>query len=250
MTIMTWFIAIALSGTTQPPAPLPHLVMIAAEDEYETVTTLPKFAAGKLPGYRTTLVTADPNSKHRLPKIAELKSADVLLLGVRRRPLVEADLKVIKDYVGSARPLVAIRTSSHAFAPKKGEIIPQGVESWETFDREILGCHYTGHFPNSTKTEAKVVSASHPIMKGISVKSFLSPSWLYKSNPLAPDATLLLSGQVGMNAVEPVAWAREKTEKRGRVFYTCLGHRGDFEIAEFTTMLAQAVDWVNAGKSE
>lgn len=247
---MTWFMAITFLGYTQPLAHLPHLVIVAAEDEYGTVTTLPKFATEKLPGYRTTLVTADPKNKHHLPKIGELKTADVLLLSVRRRPLVEADLKIIKGYVDSARPLVAIRTSSHAFAPKKGETIPQGVESWEAFDREILGCQYTGHFPNTTKTEARVVTTTHPIMKGISVKSFHSPSWLYKSNPLAQDATLLLSGQVDMNAVEPVAWAREKAEKRGRVFYTCLGHRGDFEIAEFTTMLAQAVEWVKAGKSD
>lgn len=226
--------------------PKPHVVIVSAEDEYQTEKTLPAFAAKHLADCRVSLVTADPKNKHHLPEIGKLKDADLMILSVRRRPLVTADLEAIKAYVKSKKPIVAIRTSSHAFAPKKGETPPPGTTAWESFDEEVLGCKYAGHFPNTVKTVVTRPAAvkDHPVLKGVSADPFVSPCWLYKSNPLAKDCTVLLIGTAGENAPEPAAWVREKSAERGRLFYTCLGHPGDFELPEFVTLLKNGIAWV------
>jgi hypothetical protein len=224
----------------------PHLVIISAEDEYQTEKTLPVFAEKHLSEYRVSVVLADPKNKNHLPEIQKLETADVAILSVRRRPLVEADLKVIRKYVEAKKPLVAIRTSSHAFAPKAGEKLPEGVAAWLTFDQDVLGCKYTGHYSNKIKTTlTRPASANaHAALKDIGRDPFNSPSWLYKSGQLADNCTLLLTGTAAENPPEPAAWVRTAGEKHGRVFYTCLGHAGDFELKEFQTLLKNGVNWV------
>ncbi|MFO0935826.1 MAG: ThuA domain-containing protein [Gemmataceae bacterium] len=234
-----------------PPVPAadakdkPHVVMVSAEDEYRTEKTLPVFAEKHLKAYRVSLVLADPKQPNHLPEIGKLKQADLLILSVRRRPLVEADLAIVRAYVDSGKPIVALRTSSHAFAPKPGETVPAGIASWETFDRDVLGCHYTGHFSNKEKTKVtwSDKGRDHALAKGMKSDPFVSPSWLYKSLPLTEDCTVLQWGTVGENPAQPVAWIRDKAKNRGRVFYTCLGHPGDFDLPPFVDLLKRGIDW-------
>jgi nicotinamidase-related amidase len=224
----------------------PTLLVVSAEDEYRTETTLPAFALARLgKEFRISHVFADARDRTRLPGIEQLKAADVVLLSVRRKPLAAADLRAVREYVAGGRPVVAIRTSSHAFAPKKGEKVPAGVEAWEGFDAEVLGCHYTGHFPNTLGTKV-TAAGGHPLLAGVPA-AFESRSWLYKSGPLAADCVPLLTGTAGDGSPEPVAWVREKAAGRGRVFYTCLGHPDDFRSPAFTALLTNGVRWA-AGK--
>ena len=46
----------------------------------------------------------------------------------------------------------------------------------------------------------------------------------------------------GIEQPEPVAWV-SAGPGGGRVFYTSLGHPGDFEVPAFRTMLRNAVYW-------
>ena len=130
--------------------------LVAAEDEYKTERTLPAFARKQLgQTYRVSFVFADAKVKHHLPGIELLNTADAMLLSVRRKPLLTAELEAVKRFVLAGKPVIAIRTSSHAFAPRKGEKLPDGVTMWEAFDKEILGCEYKGHYPNMLKTRSK-----------------------------------------------------------------------------------------------
>jgi nicotinamidase-related amidase/type 1 glutamine amidotransferase len=220
----------------------PHLVIIAAEDEYKTEATLSAFARKHLgQNFRVSFVFADEKDRTRLPGIDALNTADVALLSVRRRPLAKEDMAVVRKYVAAGKPIVAIRTSSHAFAPRKGEKLPAGAEAWEEFDREILGCHYTGHHANTLATQVMPAATDHPLLAGVA--AFESQGSLYRSNPLAKDCTVLLTGKAGTHPPEPVAWLREKTAARGRVFYTSLGHSADFEEPAFTALLKNAILW-------
>jgi nicotinamidase-related amidase len=217
------------------------LLVIAAEDEYKTEISLPAFALKHLgTDYRVRFVFADAKERHTLPGlIDELKSADGLLLSVRRRPLREPELAAVKAFVLAGKPVVAIRTSSHAFAPKAKEAVPPGVAQWPEFDADILGGHYTGHYPRQATAVART-AAQHAVLEG--VQPFTSDSWLYKAGPVAADCTVVLTGTVGANPAEPAAWVRTRPGG-GKVFYTSLGHENDFADANFQRLLKNAISW-------
>ena len=106
----------------------------------------------------------------------------------------------------------------------------------------MLGGHYTGHHPNDIppKIEHAPGSQDHPILAGVSTP-FPSSGSLYKTSPLADTAFPLLIGKAGNFPVEPVAWVNRKGPSR--IFYTSLGHPGDFERPEFRRLLKNAVFW-------
>lgn len=225
----------------------PHLVVIAAEDEYKTEITLPDFALKQLgKDYRVSFVFADAKNKQTLPGLEVLDSADALLVSVRRKPLVKSELDRIRKFVASGKPVIGIRTASHAFAPRKGETLAEGVDMWEAFDKEILGCAYKGHHANNLKLSIDYTPPSgtpHPILKDWPKGRTESSCSLYQSNPLAADAVVLLTGRAGPHPTEPVAWVREKAAGRGRVFYTSLGHVDDFQQPAFVKLLKNGIDW-------
>lgn len=225
----------------------PHVVLMIGEDEYGTAETLPEFAAKELEpnGLRCTFIHADEQSENGFPGIeAALEDADLLLLSVRRRTLPESQMAAVRKYLDAGKPLVAIRTSSHAFALRDGEP-PAGHQEWKDFDQQVLGGKYENHYGNRTGTD--VTSAPHternPIMAGVAQPQFHSAGTLYRSRNV-PQRNVLLQGLTtdkGEIVTEPVAWTN--TYKKGRVFYTSLGHRQDFEIPTFRTILTNAVFW-------
>ncbi len=117
-----------------------HVVILAAEDEYKTEETLPRFALEQLgKDFRVSFVFADSKERHRLPGLEVMSQADLLMVSVRRRPLVPEQLAMIQKWVESGKPVVGIRTASHAFARKGNEKLPEGVEEWARFDQDVLG---------------------------------------------------------------------------------------------------------------
>lgn len=228
----------------------PTLVIVSAEDEYKTETTLPAFAREHLgKDFRVSFVFADAKDKYRLPGIEQLNTADVALFSTRRKPLVKADLDVVRKYVAAGKPVVGIRTASHGFAPRKGEALPDGVEAWETFDKDVLGCEYKLHHANTLKTLVlpSPYNTPHPTLADWPRAKVESTCSLYRSGPLAADAVSVLSGIAGDNPTEPIAWVREKAAGRGRVFYASLGNVDDFKQEWFVKLLRNGIVWA-AGK--
>jgi nicotinamidase-related amidase/type 1 glutamine amidotransferase len=220
----------------------PRIVFLIGEDEYKTEVTLPAFARTELEplGMRCTFVSADPKTPHGFPGVEALDDADLLLLSVRRRAPATDQMTIIRRYLASGKPLVGIRTACHAF-DIRGQA-PAGHVEWKSFDSEILGGHYTGHFPDNLHPQ--IVPAAkdkpHQIIRDIETP-FESKGSLYKTSPLATGAQALLLGKIAGHPAEPVAWV--KYNGSGRVFYTSLGHPGDFENASFRRMLRNAVFW-------
>ena len=62
------------------------------------------------------------------------------------------------------------------------------------------------------------------------------------TQPIAEDAVLLMTGKAG-DDVEPLTWLREAVPGRGKVFYTGLGHPGDFEVQAFRQLFLNAIQW-------
>ena len=222
-----------------------HIAIVMAEREYKTEESLPKFALGELgKDFKISLVFADAENRDTLPGVEVIADADVVLVSVRRRNLPKAQLDLFRKHVADGKPLIGIRTASHAFHQRK-EGVPDGLDEWRDFDAEVFGGSYHGHHSGKIATFAQVhgKSADHPILEGVNTKRFQTYGSLYEVRPLGEGATILLDGSAqGIKEGEPVAWTHTGTGG-GRVFYTSLGHPYDFGVTDFRKLLRNAVYW-------
>ena len=112
---------------------------------------------------------------------------------------------------------MGIRTACHAF-DSKGKF-PQGHAEWVKFDPEVIGGHYTGHYPAGIVATIEAAAfrdgKSHTVLTGIKTP-FQSQGSLYKTNPLAGSAMPLLIGSIPDQKAEPVAWL--DTTGKAKVF--------------------------------
>ena len=215
-----------------------RIVFVIAEDEYKASETLPAFAREELESklkWKPHIIQSD--SKTGIDGLEALDSADLLVLYARRRTLPEDQLNRFRKYFDSGKPVVAVRTASHAF------------QNWLEFDKVVLGCNYGRHHGTGKEGEKTAVSrmssevANHPILRGI---SFDGPAWqttasLYRVSPLLEGTTPLLKGKWKDVPEEPVAWTN--TYKGARVFYTSLGHVDDFNDPRFRRLLTNGILW-------
>lgn len=222
----------------------PHLVMIMAEAEYKTKKTLPEFAARNLgKHFRVSTVFADEKDRNSIPGIEVINEADIVLFSVRRRVLHEKAMRAIKKYVKSGKPVVGIRTASHAFS-LNGKKPPAELQDWPAFDAEVFGGNYHGHHANDLKSLISINESQkhNPILTGIPNKPFTQAYSLYEVSPLAKKTTVLMTGKIKGLPVEPVAWTFKRKDG-GKSFYTSLGHPGDFKNPEFVRLLANGIYW-------
>lgn len=223
-----------------------HLVIVMGEKLYETDDTLPKFAYeewGK--DFQISLVFADVENGNHFPGLEVLRDADVVLLSARRRNLSVEQLGLFREHLAAGKPLVGIRTASHAFHQSKEGELAEGLDEWRDFDPTVLGGNYRGHLSGKITTFAQVAkdAADHPILAGVNPRRFQTYGSLYQVRPLEKNTTVLLNGTAQDVAEgEPVAWTHTGLGG-GRVFYTSLGHRYDFGLTEFRTLLRNAVYW-------
>jgi type 1 glutamine amidotransferase len=230
------------------PLQAAHIVMMIGEDEYKTWETLPDFAAKELKaaGHRVTTIHADASDKNNFPGLIDaLRDADLLVLSVRRRTPVKEQLDAVRAHLAAGRPLVGIRTASHAFALRpKDQRTDERLATWQDFDPAVLGGNYRGHHGKDRVAVALAPGAEkHAILDGVTVANLFGAYGLYKASPLEKGTTPLLLGTIAGQPAEPVAWTRQFGEKKARIFYTSLGAQDDFTSADFRRFLANAVAW-------
>lgn len=227
----------------------PRIAMMIGEDEYHTEKTLPAFARQHLgKDFQVTYIFDNPADKHDFPAMSELAEADIALLSVRRRLLTPGQLKIFRDFVASGKPVVGIRTASHAFA-NRDNTVPPGRAAWPLIDLEVFGGDYTNHHNNAPgENQQQIVwplaeNAGHDILKGIGPAEVKMGSTLYMCLPLSPQSTVLMMGKWGDKLPhEPVAWTFTRADG-GRSFYTSLGGEEDFQQPTFQKLLKNALDW-------
>lgn len=220
----------------------PRVVFLINEDEYRAEETLARWAADLefRRDFSTTVIQG--RGAFRLDGIEALRQADAAVLYIRRRPIPAEQLDVLRRYLADGRPLLALRTTSHAFAMRAGTAPPEGVESWPGFDREVLGCEYRNHAGNALGSDIFPAAAiDEPLLHGVEPLRWRSRGSLYLSKLLDPNARVLLEGKAG-ELIEPVAWTR--TYGKSRVFYTSLGHPDDFDQPQFRQLLDNALCWL------
>lgn len=223
-----------------------NVVLMIGEDEYDTIRTLPKFCAEELApgGMKITTVHASDADPNNFAGIEALSHADLLVVSVRRRTPTNAQLAVVREHLAAGKPLVGIRTASHAFDREP----PPGHARWAGFDVEVLGGHYERHYGNKppdgppTLVRLLPAAAQHAVLRGIEPGEYRSTSHLYRSRDLSASTAALAEGQIeGQEVIEPVAWTN--TYRGGRVFYTSLGNPADFELPWFRRLLRNGIFW-------
>ncbi|MFA6543651.1 MAG: ThuA domain-containing protein [Limisphaerales bacterium] len=218
------------------PARPPTIVLISGEFEYKSTETLPTLKTQletKL-GAKCIYLQRKPGTNvHDIPGLEALDTADLAILFIRRMVLPEEQLARFKKYAVSGRPVIGLRTTSHAF------------ENWKEWDRDVLGGNYQKHHDNKLETIVRVAqnAAAHPILAGVPGE-FISPGSLYRNSPLPDGSKVLLNGSVQGQPPEPLAWTH--SHHRTPVFYTSLGHPKDFETGAFNRLMLNAVTWALA----
>ncbi len=261
-----------------------HLVFLSGDEEYRSEEGLPMLAKllSQRHGFKCTVLfpedhdgTINPNNNRSLAGAEALDGADGIVMGLRFRQWPDDQMKHFVDAVNRGLPIVAIRTSTHAFRyPAESTSV---YKSWsdkgaDSFGEKVLGEEWISHWgANRRGLTRGVIEASakdNPILRGVS--EVHGDSGVYETHP-SPDSTILLRGQVlagmkptdapaegmkkrrsdnqeqGMNdPMMPLAWTRVHTTpsgKKARVFTTTMGAASDFTNEGFRRLVVNGVLW-------
>lgn len=252
-----------------------HVVLLAGDDEYRSEELIPQLAkiAAVRHGFRCTVIWAiDPQTgelapavKDNMPGLEALEKADLMVMFLRFRALPDDQMKRIMDYTNSGRPIMALRTSTHAFNYPGKSDSPYAKYTFNSKDpkggygRQVLGETWAGHYGkhNSESTLGLIPDAAkdHPIVRGID--KVWGPSDVYTITTLEGECTPLVMGQplAGMTPDSPpnndkkpvpVAWTKTFTGTSGkpsRIFTTTMGHGHDLKDEGFRRLLINAIYW-------
>jgi len=223
------FVVIRTAGAAES-ARQPVIVLISGEYEYDSARTLPAFKEYLATNYGFNCIYLERTKGEEIPGLDALEKADLAVIFARRMTLPEEQLGKIRKFIESGKPLIGLRTASHAF------------ENWKEWDRDVLGGNYHNHYGNDLTAAIKVrpEAADHPILKGVE-NEFTAGGSLYLNAPLPPSSTVLFMGSVTNHPPEPVAWTHDY--KGARIFYTSLGHPKDFQNRSFRRLLVNAIYW-------
>ncbi|HVK10854.1 MAG TPA: ThuA domain-containing protein [Gemmataceae bacterium] len=264
-----------------------HIVLISGDEEYRSEEALPQL--GKIlathHGFKCTVLFAidpatgviNPNVNNNIPGLEALKSADLMVIFTRFRNLPSDQMKHIDDYLSAGKPVVGLRTATHAFSNAGNKDFAR--YHWQSkdpvwkegFGRYVLGetwvAHHGGHGSQATRGILAKDKANHPILKGIKDGDIFGPTDVYTVRlPLPADCTPLVFGQVveGMkfddppsernvgkskaklnDPMMPVAWTKSYTVggETGRVFTTTMGSSQDFAHEGTRRLVVNACLW-------
>ncbi len=256
-----------------------HVVLVSGDEEYRSEEALPQL--GKIlarhHGFKCTVLFAvhrqtgeiDPKVNDNIPGLEALRTADLLVIFTRFRKLPADQMRHIEEYLDTGRPIVGLRTSTHAFNPPAAD--PYGKWAFQSkvagfeqgFGRQVLGetwiSHHGAHGKESTRGVPAPGQERNPLLRGC--EDIWGPSDVYGVRlPLPGDSTPLVLGQVleGMkpgdkpvpgkknDPMMPVAWTKTWTGaagKKARVFTTTMGASQDLLSEGLRRLLVNACYW-------
>jgi len=260
-----------------------HIVLVSGDEEYRSEEALPQLGKilAKHHGFKCTVLfaidpsdgTINPNKTDNIPGLEALKNADLMILFTRFRNLPDEQMKHIVEYVESGRPIIGMRTATHAFSLKSSKTYAKyssgGNKEWNGgFGRQVLGetwvAHWGHHGSQSTRGILVKDEKGNPILRGIKDGDIWGPTDVYKVNlPLPGDSKPLVLGQVlkGMkpddppaegkdakknDPMMPIAWTKTYQgtgDKTGRVFTTTMGASQDLQSEGLRRLLVNAAYW-------
>jgi type 1 glutamine amidotransferase len=263
-----------------------QVVLISGDEEYRSEEALPQLAKilAKHHGFTCTVLFAidpktgeiAPKTGNNIPGLEALRKADLLVIATRFRNLPDEQMKEIDDYLNAGKPVIGMRTATHAFnIPKDKTFAHYGngydgeKKDWaDGFGRAVLGekwiSHHGHHGQESTRGLVAPEAKDHPILRGIADGDIWGPTDVYGVRlPLPGDSQPLVMGQVlegmapdspvvtGADAKKnepmmPVAWTRTYAVDggpKGRVFTTTMGAATDLASPGLRRLIVNACYW-------
>jgi type 1 glutamine amidotransferase len=271
---------------TDGPGKGKNIVFVSGDEEYRSEEALPMLAAilSKKYGFTSTVLFSidpksgmvDPMVLNNIPGLDHLQSADLMVIFTRFRELPDNQMKYIDEYIASGKPVVALRTATHAFNYKENKNsqyskydFQSKADGWEDgFGRAILGetwvAHHGKHGHEGTRglIDGVQQNAKNRILNG--VRDIWCSTDVYTVRKLTGDAEPLVYGQStkGMTSdapvnldksIMPVAWTKSYTGasgKKGRVFTTTMGAAIDFVNEDLRRLLVNACFWAAGLENE
>ncbi len=267
-----------------------RIVLISGDEEYRSEEALPQLGRilSRHHGFACTVLFAidpkdgviNPEVTDNIPGLEALREADLMIIATRFRRLPDAQMREIDDYVHSGRPILGLRTATHAFNFPADSASAFKHYSWNNkgewaggFGKQVLGetwvAHHGHHGVQSTRGRAAGGAERLPMLRGC--EDIWGPSDVYVAAPPA-DATRLVMGEVltGMSPADPpvteyeisrggkkiltrpndpmmpIAWIREFTGRNGkksRVFTTTMGAATDLVSEGTRRMIVNGALW-------
>jgi type 1 glutamine amidotransferase len=255
-----------------------HIVLLAGDEEYRSEEALPMlgkilsqrhgFKCSVLFAQNPTDGTINPNNQTNTPGMHLLKDADLVIMMWRYRELPDDQMKFFVDYLNAGKPIIGLRTSTHAFNYTRNKQSPYAKydcysKEWPGgFGQQVLGDTWVSHHGNHKKESTRgVINESlknHPILRGVS--DMWGPTDVYGIAHLPADAQVLVYGEVleGMkpddkplegpknHPMMPVTWIRDyKTEtgNTSRIFCSTFAAAPDFQNEGLRRIVVNAAYW-------
>ncbi|HUR60157.1 MAG TPA: hypothetical protein VM029_20710 [Opitutaceae bacterium] len=257
-----------------------HVVLLSGDEEYRSEEAMPMLAKilSQRHGFRCTVLfaldpdgTINPDNNTSVPNAEALDSADGIVMALRFRQWPDAAMKHFAAAVARGVPIVALRTSTHAFRFPASS--PTAYMKFNDFGREVLGENWVSHWGANRRGATRGIiepgAESDPILRG--VQDIFGDSGVYETHPVA-GSKILVRGQVlkGMSPTDapdleqrkkrkadgeeqgindpmmPVAWTRTHQNPNGkanRVFCTTMGAATDLANEGLRRMVVNAVLW-------
>ncbi|MGL4943306.1 MAG: ThuA domain-containing protein [Thermoguttaceae bacterium] len=256
------------------------IVLVAADNEYraeEGLTQLAQILATHH-GFDCTVLYAvnpqtgevDPTYNENIPGLEKLADADALVIWARFRNLPDEQMRFIDEYLLAGRPVMGLRTSTHAFNIPRDRVYSRysfdsQAANWEQgFGRLVLGetwiNHHGHHGFEATRGVIAADKKQSPLVRGCD--DIFGPTDVYTVRlPLPDGCDVLVYGEVlsGMSRDDapvaekndpmmPIAWTRTYKlpdgGKPGRAYTTTLGSAVDFSSEGVRRLAVAGVYWL------
>ncbi len=264
-----------------------HIVFLTGDEEYRGEEGLPQLAKilSQRHGFKCTVLfainpkdgTIDPSVGGNLPGAEALDTADIIVMLLRFRAWPDDQMKHFVDAYLAGKPIIALRTSTHAFNYPGNSTSPYakysyGSRAWSGgFGKQVLGetwvNHWAKHKIEATKGLVEKGAENDPLLRG--VRELFGDTDVYEAYPTA-DAKILFRGQAlqtlqessapanylrkrrdgqeqGINdPMMPVVWTRLYKNEAGntnKILCTTMGSATDLKNEDLRRLLVNACYW-------
>ena len=165
-----------------------HIVFLSGDEEYRSEQGLPQM--GKIlsqrHGFKCTVLfsqdadgTINPNNSSNIPGMSQLDGADLVVNQFRFRELPDADMAHFDAYLNAGKPMMVLRTATHAFNYTKNKDSVYAKYHWQHhggvwtggFGGATVGETWTYHHGDHGKEGTRGIidgkNRQHPILNGV-----------------------------------------------------------------------------------